>query len=142
MLQSILTISYSLVCFTLMGMILLQRGKDASGDLFGVGASAVLSSQGTNSFLLKFTSTLGALFFFLALSLGSAIHQSTSHSSLRAVLKDSPGNTLVATQEKKLTEETSSAGATEEKIKQLTQKKSKTSGVKSARSKTKKQAKS
>jgi len=68
-------------------MILLQRGKDASGDLFGVGSSAVLSSRGTTSFLLKFTSVLGGLFFMLGLWLGSTINQQTYRITTQEVLK-------------------------------------------------------
>ena len=85
--QTILTIGYSTVCMLLILMILLQRGKDASGDLFGVGSSAVLSSRGTTSFLLKFTSVLGGLFFMLGLWLGSTINQQTYRITTQEVLK-------------------------------------------------------
>lgn len=85
--QTILTIGYSTVCMLLILMILLQRGKDASGDLFGVGSSAVLSSRGTTSFLLKFTSVLGGLFFMLGLWLGSTINQQTYRITTQEVLR-------------------------------------------------------
>ena len=75
---------YVIVCVFLIMIILMQRGKDAAGDLFGAGSSAVLSSQGTTSFLVKFTSTLAGLFFTLSLILGFLIN----HSSHTIHLKD------------------------------------------------------
>ena len=74
--QFTITALYLFVCFLLVLVVLLQRGKDASGDLFGVGANAVLSSQGTTSFLTRMTSVLGLLFFLLSVLLGYTINRS------------------------------------------------------------------
>ncbi|MEC8460858.1 MAG: preprotein translocase subunit SecG [Pseudomonadota bacterium] len=71
-------------------MVLLQRGKDASGDLFGAGASAVLSSQGTTTFLVKLTSSLGVMFFLLSVLLGYMVNHSVSRISLKDVLAPVP----------------------------------------------------
>ncbi|MEC8064410.1 MAG: preprotein translocase subunit SecG [Pseudomonadota bacterium] len=79
----ILKILYATVCLFLVLVILMQRGKDAGGDLFGAGSSAVLSSQGTTSFLVKLTSTLAGLFFILSLALGFVINQSLNHIHLQ-----------------------------------------------------------
>lgn len=75
MMMLVLKTLYMLVCAMLVMIILMQRGKDAGGDLFGAGSSAVLSSQGTTSFLVKFTSTLAGLFFILSLALGFVINR-------------------------------------------------------------------
>ena len=72
--QLIVTVLYVFVCALLVMVVLLQRGKEASGDLFGVGANAVLSSQGTTSFLTRLTTTLGILFFGLSILLGYSIN--------------------------------------------------------------------
>ena len=101
--QTILTIGYSTVCILLILMILLQRGKEASGDLFGVGSSAVLSSRGTTSFLLQFTSVLGGLFFMLGLWLGSTINQQTYRITTHEVLRSTAAgqeNALAKTTDK------------------------------------------
>tara|TARA_B100001093_G_C26563529_1_gene899801 strand:+ start:479 stop:811 length:333 start_codon:yes stop_codon:yes gene_type:complete len=85
--QWLLIVLYVAVCLLLIGVVLLQRGKDSSGDLFGAGASSVLSSQGTTSFLVKLTGTLSLLFFILSFSLGVMINQSTERVRLADVLK-------------------------------------------------------
>ena len=86
-----LTVFYSIVCFLLVGVVLLQRGKDASGDLFGVGSSAVLSSHGTTSFLVRFTSILAALFFILSLWLGHVINNHADQIKLKDVVTQQAG---------------------------------------------------
>ena len=87
-----LTVFYSIVCFLLVGVVLLQRGKDASGDLFGVGSSAVLSSHGTTSFLVRFTSILAALFFILSLWLGHVINNQADQIKLKDVVTQQVGS--------------------------------------------------
>ena len=84
------TIVYVIVCILLVLVVLLQRGKDASGDLFGAGASAVLSSQGTTTFLVKLTSSLGVMFFLLSVLLGYMVNHSVSRISLKDVLAPVP----------------------------------------------------
>ena len=80
---TILKVLYAVICTMLVLVILMQRGKDAGGDLFGAGSSAVLSSQGTTSFLVKLTSTLAGLFFLLSLALGFVINHSHSRIHLQ-----------------------------------------------------------
>lgn len=84
--QYLLTILYAIVCIFLILVILMQRGKDSGGDIFGSGSGAVLSSQGTTSFLVKLTSFLGLMFFLLSLSLGVIINQSTNSVQLKDVV--------------------------------------------------------
>lgn len=66
-----------MVCLLLVCLILLQRGKDSGSGLFGGGSTAVLTSQGTATFLVKFTSILSVLFFLLSVSLGYLINRQT-----------------------------------------------------------------
>ena len=82
-----LTAVYSLVCFMLVGVVLLQRGKEAGGGLFGSGSSAVLSSHGTTSFLVRLTSILGGLFFILSLALGVVINHQVAQVHLQDVVQ-------------------------------------------------------
>ena len=85
--QSLLIALYVTVCFALIGVVLLQRGKESSGDLFGSGASSVLSSQGTTSFLVKLTGTLSILFFVLSFFLGVVINHNADRVRLTELLK-------------------------------------------------------
>ena len=85
--QWILTIVYALVCMMLVSVVLLQRGKESGGGIFGTGSSAVLSSQGTTSFLVRFTSIFGALFFILSLALGFVINRQADQVRLSDVMQ-------------------------------------------------------
>ena len=94
--QWVLKISYVIFCVLLIGIVLLQRGKESSGDLFGAGASSVLSGQGTTTFLVKLTATLAACFFCMSFFLGMVINQSVHHVRVSEVLK---ANTIVAAEQ-------------------------------------------
>lgn len=85
--QWFLMVLYIIVCLFLVGVVLMQRGKDSSGDLFGSGAGSVLSGQGTTSFLVKLTGTLSLLFFLLSFFLGVVINQSSDRLRLDEVIK-------------------------------------------------------
>ena len=85
--QWFLIVLYVIVCLFLVGVVLLQRGKDSSGDLFGAGASSVLTGQGTTSFLVKLTGTLSILFFVLSFFLGVVINQSADRVRMNEVLR-------------------------------------------------------
>ena len=85
--QWFLIVLYISVCLFLVGVVLMQRGKDSSGDLFGAGASSVLTGQGTTSFLVKLTATLSTLFFVLSFFLGVVINQSTDRVRIDDVIK-------------------------------------------------------
>lgn len=85
--QWFLMVAYVVVCLFLIGVVLMQRGKDSSGDLFGSGAGSVLSSQGTTSFLVRLTATLSVLFFLLSFFLGVVINQSADRLSMNEVVR-------------------------------------------------------
>lgn len=89
--QLFITALYITVCVLLVLVVLLQRGKDSSGDLFGVGANAVLSSQGTTSFLVRLTTALGVMFFLLSVLLGYTINKSLDRVTFYDVAKHEAG---------------------------------------------------
>lgn len=73
MLETVVIVVHLLVALGLVGLVLVQQGKGAdAGASFGAGASAtVFGSQGSATFLSRFTAILAAVFF--ATSLGLAL---------------------------------------------------------------------
>ena len=67
----VLTVLHVLVCFFLIAVVLLQRGKGAEmGAVFGGGASStVFGSRGAGNFLTKMTTASAVLFMITSLSL-------------------------------------------------------------------------
>ncbi len=74
MLENVIIVVHLLVALGLVAFVLLQQGKGAdAGASFGAGASAtVFGSQGSATFLSRFTAILAAVFF--ATSLGLAFY--------------------------------------------------------------------
>ena len=72
MLESVVIVLHLLAALGLVVLVLLQQGKGAdAGASFGAGASAtVFGSQGSSTFLSRFTAILAAVFFVTSLSLG------------------------------------------------------------------------
>ena len=72
MLETVIVVFHLLAALALVVMVLLQQGKGAeAGASFGAGASnTVFGSQGSATFLSKFTAILAASFFITALGLG------------------------------------------------------------------------
>ncbi len=70
--QQVLILIHLIVCFAIVGLVLLQQGKGANmGAAFGSGASNTLfGSRGPASFLMKLTGGLVALFFITSLTIG------------------------------------------------------------------------
>ena len=66
-----LTILHVLVCFFLIGVVLLQRGKGAEiGAVFGGGSGATLfGSRGAGNFLTKLTTGAAVVFMLTSLTL-------------------------------------------------------------------------
>jgi preprotein translocase subunit SecG len=69
--NTVLTVLHVVVCFFLIAVVLLQRGKGAEmGAVFGGGASStVFGSRGGANFLSKMTTGSAALFMITSLSL-------------------------------------------------------------------------
>ncbi|MAZ44420.1 MAG: preprotein translocase subunit SecG [Legionellales bacterium] len=73
---NILFFIHVVVCFALIGLVLIQRGKGSDiGAAFGSGASnTVFGSAGANDFLSKVTAYLAVAFFALSLSMTYLTH--------------------------------------------------------------------
>jgi preprotein translocase subunit SecG len=71
MLQTVITFVHGLLCFAIVGLVLLQRGKGAdAGAGFGSGASGtVFGARGSATFFSKLTAVLATLFFMTSMSL-------------------------------------------------------------------------
>ncbi len=72
MLDNVVTVFHLLTALGVIALVLLQQGKGAdAGASFGAGASnTVFGSQGSSTFLSKFTAILAAGFFITSLGLG------------------------------------------------------------------------
>lgn len=71
MLQNLITFLHGLLCFSIVALVLLQRGKGAdAGAGFGAGASGtVFGARGSATFFSKLTAVLATLFFLTSMSL-------------------------------------------------------------------------
>jgi preprotein translocase subunit SecG len=71
MLQNLITFLHGLLCFAIVALVLLQRGKGAdAGAGFGSGASGtVFGARGSATFFSKLTAVLATLFFMTSVSL-------------------------------------------------------------------------
>ncbi len=71
MLQTVVIVVHLLVALGVVALVLLQQGKGAdAGASFGSGASAtVFGSQGSATFLSRFTAILAGVFFLTSLGL-------------------------------------------------------------------------
>jgi preprotein translocase subunit SecG len=71
MLQHLITFLHGLLCFSIVALVLLQRGKGAdAGAGFGSGASGtVFGARGSATFFSKLTAVLATLFFLTSMSL-------------------------------------------------------------------------
>lgn len=71
MLETVVVVLHLLGAIGIVALVLLQQGKGAdAGASFGSGASAtVFGSQGSSTFLSKFTGILAAAFFITSLGL-------------------------------------------------------------------------
>ncbi len=69
--STVLVVLHVLVCFFLIAVVLLQRGKGAEiGAVFGSGASStVFGSRGAGNFLTKLTTISAVIFMLTSLSL-------------------------------------------------------------------------
>ncbi|HFQ92130.1 MAG TPA: preprotein translocase subunit SecG, partial [Chromatiales bacterium] len=86
---TIILIVHLLVALTLIGLILIQRGKGADiGAAFGSGASqTVFGSRGSASFLTRTTAILATVFFITSLSLGYLYSQRVEQKSVTDLME-------------------------------------------------------
>ena len=71
MLHNVITFLHGILCFAIVALVLLQRGKGAdAGAGFGAGASGtVFGARGSATFFSKLTAVLATLFFMTSMSL-------------------------------------------------------------------------
>ena len=71
MLQNVITFLHGILCFAIVALVLLQRGKGAdAGAGFGAGASGtVFGARGSATSFSKLTAVLATLFFMTSMSL-------------------------------------------------------------------------
>ncbi|MGH8250688.1 MAG: preprotein translocase subunit SecG [Steroidobacteraceae bacterium] len=71
MLHNLITFLHGILCFSIVALVLLQRGKGAdAGAGFGAGASGtVFGARGSATFFSKLTAVLATLFFMTSMSL-------------------------------------------------------------------------
>jgi len=88
-----ITIFHILLTVTLIGLVLIQRGKGADvGAAFGSGASnTMFGSQGSASFLTRTTALVAALFFVTSLSLAYISGQRVERKSVTELQQSAPG---------------------------------------------------
>lgn len=69
--ETLVVVVHVVIAVALVGLVLIQQGKGAdAGAAFGGGASqTVFGSQGSGSFLTRFTAVLAAVFFVTSFSL-------------------------------------------------------------------------
>ena len=81
---TVLTVVHVLLTVSLIGLVLIQRGKGADmGAAFGSGASnTMFGSQGAASFLTRTTGVIATLFFVTSLSLAYMGGQRTERQSV------------------------------------------------------------
>ncbi|MCX7057990.1 MAG: preprotein translocase subunit SecG [Proteobacteria bacterium] len=97
MLQQILLVIHVLLSFSIIALVLLQRGKGAdAGAGFGSGASGtVFGARGSSPFFSKTTAILATCFFATSLSLAySASHRTAS--APKSLLEQVPVSPLPA----------------------------------------------
>lgn len=82
--QTVLLVIHVLLALSLVGLVLVQRGKGADiGAAFGSGASStVFGSRGSGSFLTRMTAIVATLFFVTSLTLAYMSGQQVERKSV------------------------------------------------------------
>ncbi len=78
--QTFLYVLHFIVCFVLIGVVLLQRGKgaDLGASLGGGGANTIFGSRGAGNFLSKMTTAAAIIFMGTSLSLSYLGYQASN----------------------------------------------------------------
>ena len=94
----LLIIIHVLVCFLMVGAILLQSGKGAEiGASFGGSSQTVFGSRGPANFLSKFTVVVAAIFMLTSLSLAILAKERTFSSTVIDLKKKESSQTAPET---------------------------------------------
>jgi preprotein translocase subunit SecG len=93
-----LIIIHVMVCFLMIGAILLQSGKGAEiGASFGGSSQTVFGSRGPANFLSKFTVVVAAIFMLTSLSLAMLAKERTFSSTVIDLKKKESSQTVPET---------------------------------------------
>ena len=86
----LLTVLHLLVCFGLIGVVLVQSGKGGglAGGAFGGSAQTVFGGRGATDFMTRATMVLGGLFFMTSLSLALLSAGNMGRSSARSLVQE------------------------------------------------------
>ena len=82
------TVLHVIVCFVLIGVILLQQGTgaDLAGAFRGQGSQTAFGPRGTTNLLTKVTTWAAVIFMLTSIALTVLVaHQSTGHSVLNGL---------------------------------------------------------
>ena len=94
----VLIVIHVLVCFLMVGAILLQSGKGAEiGASFGGSSQTVFGSRGPANFLSKFTVVVAAIFMITSLSLAIMARERTFSSTVIDLKKKEASQTAPET---------------------------------------------
>ena len=94
----VLIVIHVLVCFLMVGAILLQSGKGAEiGASFGGSSQTVFGSRGPANFLSKFTVVVAAIFMVTSLSLAIMARDRTFSSTVLDLKKKETSQTAPET---------------------------------------------
>ena len=95
---TVLIIIHVLICFLMIGAILLQSGKGAEiGASFGGSSQTVFGSRGPANFLSKFTVVVAAIFMVTSLSLAIMARERTFSSAVIDLKKKETSQTAPET---------------------------------------------
>jgi preprotein translocase subunit SecG len=93
-----LVVIHVLICFLMIGAILLQSGKGAEiGASFGGSSQTVFGSRGPANFLSKFTVVVAAIFMLTSLSLAIMARERTFSSTIIDLKKKETSRTAPET---------------------------------------------
>ena len=94
MVYTLIVIVHVLVCFLMIGAILLQSGKGAEiGASFGGSSQTVFGSRGPANFLSKFTVAVAAVFMVTSFTLAILAKQQNFASTVIDMQQKSPAST-------------------------------------------------
>jgi len=82
-----LTISHVVICLVLIGVVLLQSGREGGGDIGGGGGGGAKPVQSGNKFMERLTSTMAVIFMITSIVLAA---QGAGSSVMSDQKKDAP----------------------------------------------------
>ena len=85
--STFLTISHVVICLVLIGVVLLQSGREGGGDIGGGGGGGAKPIQSGNKFMERLTSTMAVIFMITSIVLAA---QGAGSSVMTDDKKDAP----------------------------------------------------